>query len=240
MEYIRWFRYALIGAAGIVLLSLAMLIVSPTYQDLHWVPDGFFTPIMVFEFMQSDADASRFFAGDSGFISSMKWVVLLDMGFLLSYGLFLSLCAMACYQLSRQWYLLIAVGLACAGALFDVLENLQLLAIIDAQQGLQPFTGYGLLAVFVNAKFISLSLASVLIAPVIRQFGRRGRVFLGCSVVSIIGSLVNLVQPAYSAEIVLLSTTIAWIALMLIALRVPRIQLSTAADTDPASGQTSV
>lgn len=235
MEFTRWFNASLIGAAAIVLLTFIMLGKAP--QTMSWMPDGFFSPILAFEYLQNDNEANLFFANNQADLEGMRTAIWLDLPFLISYGLFLSLCCVACFKLTRQPLILVGVVLACSGSILDFFENQLLLEIIDAQQAGVPFNDYAQLTALVRAKFASLSLATLIMCPTMLHFGKRGKTFIVFAVTNVAAALIAFISPAYFAEINLYATTICWVTLMLIAMRSNRYAIHKSAQTNSVAAQ---
>ncbi|MEM9650612.1 MAG: hypothetical protein AAGA65_00860 [Actinomycetota bacterium] len=127
-------RLILWGAAGAGLatavLGVILFLVLPGSAELS---DGFRTPIIAFEFAQSDADL-RFLSGDSDLSRAnrdkMDQAHRWDMAFPVAYGLFLALLLV---QLARSGFRP-GRGFAVVALLaipFDIWENTILLEITD-------------------------------------------------------------------------------------------------------------
>ncbi len=236
MDFVRWVNASLLGAAGIILLALVMQLTAPPAATITWMPEGLFTPILGFEYLHSAEQATQFFHGDSVLLAAMKKSVWLDWPFLISYGIFLSFCSVACYKLTRQPLVLMGAVLAVCGALFDFFENQLLLEIIDAQQNAGFFDEYGRLRQFVTAKFVSLSLSSLALLPALTRFGLTGKIFNVFALIAFVASLISVASPAYWAEITAYSMSVSWLALTVIAIRASRYhQPEEAAGSEPVA-----
>lgn len=62
---------------SVILMSLVLLMVFPSQAP--WMMDGFFTPILAFEFVASKSEISQMF-GFSGALDQQRFVAAMDLG----------------------------------------------------------------------------------------------------------------------------------------------------------------
>lgn len=168
------------GIAGLVLVTVGLLVNFAGPGPSQSLPPGFLTPIIAFEFADDSADVVTIFGpADSQereeLIRRITNSTSLDFAFLIFYGAFLlSFALIAEKQTGKRHYYLAAL-LAVIAPLFDVLENRQLLAIME--QLLVGETQFELapLQWFTWVKWGSLALAFLLFAPFFRRGGAYGR-----------------------------------------------------------------
>lgn len=146
-------------AAGIATVAL-LLAMSPSDQRMK---DASGHGIVPFELAGSQEQADEILAewGEEGQDAAREslWI---DFGFLLAYGIFLTLALAATRDLARQrdWRRLAAIGgvvvsFGALGAAFDALENVCLLLALDGAG-----TAFPLLAtIFAGCKFLLLTIA---------------------------------------------------------------------------------
>ena len=126
-------RLTLLSALAMVAIAIVMMFIFPSKADL---PEGFSTPIIAFEFAQSEADityltdtAKNAEENRHKMFTGLKW----DMAFPFAYGgfIFLLILQIALAQRTNKlpWAGLLPALLI---APFDLLENVQMLAILKA------------------------------------------------------------------------------------------------------------
>ena len=124
------------GVVGllVVAMSIGLLAVFPSTAPN--MPEGFFTPIIAFEFIETKAEVFGMFTQADGAESvNEAMIAAFDLGNRLDYiymGLysaFLMLFSLTCARLSGKQYLYATTALSLAVLAGDALENIQLLGI---------------------------------------------------------------------------------------------------------------
>ncbi len=165
----RLLKYAIIGAAGsgiaTIVLGIIMLFVFPSSAQ---VSKGFRTPIIAFEFAQSEADLA-FLSGDSA--SSRLNRAKMDAGhrwdrvFPFAYAGFVALLLLQIIVRGQYWlWLVIPVALLIIP--FDLRENRVLLAITDAlgnEQSIESLLQELYVATWLKWGALGISLAALAI-----------------------------------------------------------------------------
>lgn len=107
-------------------MSIIMTVTST--QAENNLPEGFFTPIVAFEFMQQASDVVKFFKVEQPdvYLSAMFLGNYLDYIFMLTYSLLLALVSFYFYKKTAQNIFLFAVILCPIILIGDALENLQI------------------------------------------------------------------------------------------------------------------
>ncbi len=120
-----------IGAA-VIIMSIVLIIVFPA--EAPRLPDGFFTPIIAFEFIETPLEVSRMFGpADSpereNMVRAMDAGNYLDFIYMFLYSLFLFTFSIKCAKEKSSGFFYIGTILALLVLAGDFLENLQLLGI---------------------------------------------------------------------------------------------------------------
>ncbi|HEY6559658.1 MAG TPA: hypothetical protein VI072_20390 [Polyangiaceae bacterium] len=164
----RAYRHALHAFLVLLCLAAAMLAVLPTAMGPS--STGMRTPIIAFELARSEAEVAELFGSESvrgAQIAAMDLGNRLDFAFLIAYGAALFLLARALYP-ARPSAARAAQALALAAVIFDVLENLRLLAITRALSEGQGYARHvDFLVVFTWGKWGAIALAFLSLSSVL-------------------------------------------------------------------------
>ena len=165
------------GGVGIlvILTSLVLLAVFPSKATR--LPEGFFTPIIAFEFIETGAETHAMFTAADGTVrreltAAMDLGNRLDFAYMILYGLFLALFCAKCAALSGKKCYHAGVLLAAGVVLADGFENIQLLSItahLDAG-GLGHYVSR--LRTFAWMKWGGICVIFLLLVPWFRSGGR--------------------------------------------------------------------
>lgn len=119
------FHWAFTVGVLMVLTGLGLLAINPVDGNL---PNGFKTPIVAFEFMQTKQEVLNFLdiKDNEIYIDKLSTANALDFPFMLFYCLFLALTIYSIYVLTGATPLLFAILLCPFILAFDALENIQL------------------------------------------------------------------------------------------------------------------
>jgi hypothetical protein len=120
-----------LGSAVIMMSVLLLFIFPPKAPSL---PEGFLTPIIAFEFIQTKTEVMEMFGGENitmrnEMASAMDLGNRLDYVYMCLYSVFLLMVSFTCAGLSKNKYYYTGVVLALAVLTADALENIQLLGI---------------------------------------------------------------------------------------------------------------
>jgi hypothetical protein len=125
--------FLLSGMLGIGALAMTLILslIGPQRGPL---PAGFITPIMAFEFAESETEVRQIFALP-GSAAAMDRVNRWDFLYMALYGSFLCAFALACARQTGRRYYYVAAMLALLTVAADALENVQLLGITGRLNG---------------------------------------------------------------------------------------------------------
>jgi hypothetical protein len=152
---------------GVILVSLILMAINP--KEVPKMPDGFTTPILAFEFVQSKQEVWDLFGKDTAVRADLtrafdlgSWV---DFVYILLYGGFLFTFAVTCVrQTGNKLYWGTAV-FAMIIMFGDVMENVQLLDITAAVETGTFQQQLTLLPIFTWIKWGGLSISFLLLTP---------------------------------------------------------------------------
>ncbi len=118
--------------ALVIVLSIILLIIFPSKAPK--LADGFFTPIIAFEFIETPAEVFQMFVSTDGtvrqtMVDAMDLGNQLDFIYMFLYSLFLLMFCLKCAEISSKKYYYIGAVIALAVLAADALENIQLLGI---------------------------------------------------------------------------------------------------------------
>jgi hypothetical protein len=116
----------------VILMSVLLLLVYPTRAP--WLPPGFTSPALAFEFIETPQEVRQLFGVASGpidvvMLRAMNRGNTLDFLYMLTYTAFLGWFALKCAQLTTARWYYTDVGLAGLMLFGDGLENVQLFSI---------------------------------------------------------------------------------------------------------------
>ena len=137
-----------VGYIGLLVFGMSLILLMVFPSTASRLPDGFFTPVIAFEFVQTRVEVLQMFLETNGavrkdLVDAMNLGNRLDYIYMVLYALFLMGLSVKCAQLSekRMYYIGAALSLMVLGA--DAMENIQLLAITAGLEtgNLEPFLG---------------------------------------------------------------------------------------------------
>jgi len=116
----------------VIIMSVTLVIIFPSKASK--MPDGFFTPIIAFEFIQTKAEVFQLFVSTDGTINqamvdTMNLGNRLDYFYMLLYTSFLLLFCVTCARLAEKKSYLIGAAISLVVLIGDAMENIQLLGI---------------------------------------------------------------------------------------------------------------
>lgn len=153
----------LIVLLGLGMLVLAGMVRSAYPAEIAWMPEGFSSPVLAFEFIQTNEEVLKLFGSDiqkrDESVAAMNHGHKVDIFFLLFYSLFI--ITLAGYYLRRtgaKW-LYIVIFLSVIAGICDVLENVQLAEIDNNLESKEFGESLRYLFLFTWLKWGSLALA---------------------------------------------------------------------------------
>lgn len=122
------------GIVGVLVIAMSIVLLFIFPAKAPRLPDGFFTPIVAFEFIETKAEVFQMFVATNGqtrqaMVDAMDLGNRLDYIYMCLYSFFLLLFSLKCGQISGKKYFYISAAMAIMVLLGDAFENVQLLEI---------------------------------------------------------------------------------------------------------------
>ncbi len=160
-------RIAYIGFAVIV-MSIVLLIAFPS--EAPWLMDGFFTPIIAFEFIETPLEVQQMFGPMNSperenMVRAMDLGNRLDFVYMIIYSLFLFTFSVKCAKERKNGLFYLGAFLAIVALTGDFLENLQLLGITSKLDSGDFGAELRYLKMFTWLKWGGISLVFLILTP---------------------------------------------------------------------------
>ena len=204
---------------GVAVLSIILGVIFPT--EVAWMPRGFTTPIIAFEFLQTNQEVIQFFGADSP--ERTEWIEKMELGhqvdslYLVVYGLFLAVWGWYAVKTTSNKLCYVVLLLAGLASVSDALENAQLVAIC-AKIETGVFTEeLDRLYLFTWLKWGSLTFALVSLMPYLYKHSRLGRVISTIGVMTVIACLFAFLGRSYTT-IFTLGITLQFLLLIVLSI----------------------
>ncbi|MDX1415019.1 MAG: hypothetical protein R3293_12560 [Candidatus Promineifilaceae bacterium] len=214
----RPFRTSALIGIGVILISLVLMVTGP--QETGPLAEGFFTPVIAFEFAANIQDVNLIFRNESNqliesAVSAMTFGVRLDFLFMLLYGAFLVTFAITCALLAGDRLFYAAALAAVLAPIFDLLENLQLLSIMQQLGNGIFLSQLRNLHLFTWLKWGALILVFLLLIPFFQKAGSLGRFLAMFAALPFVTGVLAYLSPGLPSEIFALAVS-AMILLMIL------------------------
>ncbi|RLD65922.1 MAG: hypothetical protein DRI95_07625 [Bacteroidetes bacterium] len=125
------------GYVGIILILLGLFLMSTFPKYVPYMADGFQTPVIFFEFVQTVEETQQMFGMTNGLLPDDNLIQKMDYGnkidfiYALVYSLFLFLFAQKLVKISGKKFYTAVMVLAVIAFVFDCLENIKLITITE-------------------------------------------------------------------------------------------------------------
>ena len=211
--------FILAGMIGIcvIITSIVMLTVFP--NKVQKLPEGFITPIIAFEFIQTPQEVLDLF-GPVESERHQELVKAMDLGnridflYMVLYNTFLFVF---CWKVSmitgRKVYLLGSL-MACVILAGDFLENIQLLKITSHLDSGSFTPQLALLRIFTWQKWGGMVVAFLILLPYFLKGGILSRVIAACSVAAAVLSVLALTYRGTAHELFSLSVVVVFVLMI--------------------------
>ena len=218
-----------VGFLGVAVIVMSIVLVMIFPSKAPWMMDGFFTPIVAFEFVQSQDEVMQLFGPAKSFeqqamIHAMDLGNRLDYLYMTLYASFLFFFAWVSTKVSRQKRYYAGCIMAVVILAGDAFENVQLLAITAKINGGNFADNLVRLHWFTWMKWGGLALFFLLLAP---YFFKKGIFSKLTGVVGILPAVLSVL--AYLNRCAFTEAMVLSVALMFILLVVYSFTHKTAA-----------
>lgn len=122
------------GLVGLLVIAMSIVLLNVFPTQAPSMIDGFFTPIIAFEFIQTQQEVYQLF-GSSDSVDRQAMIEAMDLGnwldfiYMFLYSSFLLLFSIRCGKITKKRYYQAGVILSFIVLVADALENVQLLRI---------------------------------------------------------------------------------------------------------------
>jgi len=212
--------FLLSGVIGIALIVIGVIItvIGPGRSDE--LADGFFSPVIAFEFATEAEDVIQVFGEANSptreeIVHTITNSTRLDFLFLILYGSFLFTFSITCASLTGNRVYYLPALLSVVAPIFDVLENLQLLSIMGQLGGGDFVSELSYLRFYTWVKWGALALIFLLLIPFFRTVGKFGRFISIFAIVPLVLGILAFLKPGLSNELFALSTVLMFVLLII-------------------------
>ena len=167
-----------IGYLGLLVAGMSLYLSSIFPSSAPWMMDGFFTPIIAFEFVESQTEVYRLF-GFNEALDQLSMIKAMDAGnrldffYMVLYASFLFAFSFVCAKRTGKKYYYTGSVLSIGVLFADALENIQLLGITAKIGQLDFGKELFLLQWFTWAKWGGITMIFLVLAP----YFLKGRIY---------------------------------------------------------------
>ncbi len=163
-----------VGILGLIVIGMSIVLIMVFPPRAPWMMDGFSTPIMAFEFVQSPDEVSKLFGMDGSpdqqsmtqaMISAMDLGNKLDYIYMVLYSSFLFFFSLVCTKNTGQKLYYAGSMMAIIILISDIFENVQLLRITAKIASLDFAKELSLLYYFTWMKWGGITIVFLILAP---------------------------------------------------------------------------
>ncbi len=158
------------GYVGIILILLGLFLMSTFPRYVPYMAEGFQTPVIFFEFVQTVEETQQMFGMTNGLLPDDNLIQKMDFGnkidfiYALVYSLFLFLFAQKLVKISGKKFYTAVMVLAVIAFVFDCLENIKLITITENIESGSFQNDLETLFVFTWVKWGALALSFVILS----------------------------------------------------------------------------
>ena len=208
-----------IGFLGLLVIGMSIVLLMVFPSKAPWMMDGFFTPIIAFEFVQSQSEVCQLFGlSDSpdqlSMIKAMDFGNRLDYIYMVLYTSFLFFFSFVCAKNTGQRYYYAGSMLSFVILVADALENIQLLRITAKITSQDLGKELSLLHCFTWIKWGGITVVFLILAPYFFKGRSYSKVIAALGISSFILSILAYLNRSVLNE--LLGLSVALMFLMMI------------------------
>ncbi len=211
------------GIVGILLILSSLILLKVFPSRAPKLPDGFFTPILAFEFAVTSQEVENLFGQpQSSFRDAM--ITAMDLGnrldyiYMVLYASFLFGFSITCARLKRNSYYYWAALVSILALIGDALENVQLLGITGklAEGGFER--ELQLLYYFTWLKWGGLALIFLILIPYFFQGGLTGKLIAVVGLITVLLAILSFINRSALNEFYSLSVAFMFLLMIIYAL----------------------
>jgi len=208
------------GIAGVVTILMGIMLAGAFPVSSPEMPEGFFTPIIAFEFIETKDEIEKLLAWDNAvqrtdLIDAMRFGIKLDYVFMSAYSLFLGLFCWVCYRISKKRVYLTGVVIAPIVWIADGIENLQLLNIMSnllAEESISFELEF--LSIFTWIKWGGIAVIFTVLIPYLWKGGLLSKATSFAATLSVFSAIIAFVDRSFFNEVLSLSVILVFAGLI--------------------------
>jgi hypothetical protein len=196
------------GCVGllVIAMSLALLFLLPSKQSVGNMPEGFVTPILAFEFVQTPVEVAALFGAEASpqrqdLVAAMDLGNKLDYAYMALYALFLGWFSLICARLTGNRFFYFPAALSAVALVGDALENVQLLSITAKLSTLEINAELAALQAFTWIKWGSLAIIFLLLSPYFFKGNWFSKIIGGVGVACVVAGGVSFFHRSAANEV---------------------------------------
>lgn len=212
--------FLLSGAIGVAVIVIGVVVTITSPGRSAELNKGFYTPVLALEFASESEDIFRIFIDQSSavrveIVRAMTISTYIDFLFLVLYGAFLFSFSVVCESLTgNRLYFLIAL-ISLFAPLFDMLENLQMLSIMEQLENEGLFFELQFLQFSTWVKWGVLTLVFLLLVPFLYASGKFGRFLSLFAFIPLILGVLAFQDPGVWNELFALSIMLMFVFMII-------------------------
>jgi len=208
------------GCIGLAVIAMSVVLLFVFPSKAQWMPKGFFTPIIAFEFIQSPEEVLQMFGGTDLFIQN-KMVNAMDLGnhldymYMCLYAMFLFLFSTTCAKIAKNPYYYAGAALALAVLAGDALENIQLIGITANLSTGDIMSSLRLLMIYTWIKWGGIALIFLALSPWFFKGGLFSNIIGAIGIISFILAIAAFLHRSVINEIFSMSVAVMFILMII-------------------------
>ena len=184
------------------------------------MPDGFLTPIIAFEFIQTKAEVYQLFVNTDGsvhhsMIDAMDLGNRLDYIYMVLYSSFLLLFCVTCAKLSEKKFYYIGVAISLLVLAGDAMENVQLLSITSGIEFGDFDTQLNFLYLFTWIKWGGIVAIFLILMPWFARDGKFSKIIGMAGVVTALLGVLSFLNRSVITEIFCLAVGLMFLFMII-------------------------
>lgn len=209
-----------VGVIGLFVIGMSVLLLTVFPATAPWMMDGFFTPIIAFEFVQSQSEVIRFFGlpgspDQRSMIQAMDFGNQLDYLYMVLYSSFLFFFSFCCAKDTGKKFYYTGSLLSVVILAADALENIQLLNI-TAKITRQDFgKELSLLHTFTWIKWGGITVVFLILTPYFLSGSRYSKGMAAIGISSFILSVLAYLHRSVLNELLCLSVAMMFLMMII-------------------------
>jgi len=208
------------GYVGIILIiiSMALIAVNPTKADK--LPEGFFNPVVAFEFIRTEKEVYEMFGTGTpeirdSLMNGLKNGTYIDFLYMAVYSVFLLIITLVCRRITGDRWFIFSSFIVFFIFISDLGENMQLLAIMSKLSTGNFETELNLLNYLTWAKWGGITCLFLSLIPFFRTSEGLGRIISVTAFLSAITGSAAYLYRSVLNEIYVLSIAVIFIMLII-------------------------